>query len=284
MLPKYIFLFMFIVTNSFSLSMQSRPLLPNNFLFTTCSPGMEKAIKADFSVSSPEYRFSFSRPGLITWKNMQGEVLPSLSITSPLVRSYGVSIGQVESPAEIVKCVANLGSDKPFVLHVFGRDDGSIGSQHPDAIREQRQRVESTRKEILEISGTLGMSSFWKSVHSDLESFKPSEGDLVIDVVVGDVGEKLFLGHHQHSSKFVTQQTGAVVSVRKHSSNPGGLTEIILPLEAPSRAYLKMEEAIEYLQLVIEPGDVALEIGSAPGGACYSLLQRGAIISLSNVT
>ena len=39
------------------------------------------------------------------------------------------------------------------------------------------------------------------------------------------------------------------------------------PIEAPSRAYLKVEEALRWAGAMIElrTGDTALEIGSAPG-------------------
>lgn len=48
-----------------------------------------------------------------------------------------------------------------------------------------------------------------------------------------------------------------------------------LPAEAPSRAWMKVEEAIELFKLDVKSGDTALEVGSAPGGAVYNLLKRG---------
>ena len=44
---------------------------------------------------------------------------------------------------------------------------------------------------------------------------------------------------------------------------------------APSRAYYKLEEAIVAADLPLRAGDVAVELGSAPGGASYALLRRG---------
>jgi 23S rRNA (cytidine2498-2'-O)-methyltransferase len=48
-----------------------------------------------------------------------------------------------------------------------------------------------------------------------------------------------------------------------------------VPPEAPSRAYRKLEEALAWSGAPVRAGDVAFEIGCAPGGASYALLHRG---------
>lgn len=60
-----------------------------------------------------------------------------------------------------------------------------------------------------------------------------------------------------------------------NSPTPGGFSDAILPDLAPSRAYLKVVDGLRYMNLTIPVGDNALEIGSAPGGATYALLERG---------
>ncbi|MBY0516658.1 MAG: hypothetical protein K2P81_07115 [Bacteriovoracaceae bacterium] len=57
--------------------------------------------------------------------------------------------------------------------------------------------------------------------------------------------------------------------------DPLQLSHLELPAEAPSRAWLKAEEAIELSGLDLKSGDSAIEVGSAPGGAVYALLKRG---------
>lgn len=71
---------------------------------------------------------------------------------------------------------------------------------------------------------------------------------------------------------------GKFWSDRLKPSSPGGLFKIDLPKDAPSRAYLKIEEAIHYLQLNLKPNEAACEIGASPGGACFALLQRGLFV------
>jgi 23S rRNA (cytidine2498-2'-O)-methyltransferase len=68
---------------------------------------------------------------------------------------------------------------------------------------------------------------------------------------------------------------GRLQRPERHSAYPGGKFPLELPPGAPSRAYLKIEEAIAVFGLPLRAGDSALEIGSAPGGASSALLGRG---------
>lgn len=92
----------------------------------------------------------------------------------------------------------------------------------------------------------------------------PRLGDVVIDVVVGAPGEPLLVGAHRAGPR--------------HPRVPGGFFDVPLPEAAPSRAYLKIEEAVRWSGAEPTPGDVALEVGSAPGGACFALLERGLVV------
>jgi 23S rRNA (cytidine2498-2'-O)-methyltransferase len=90
----------------------------------------------------------------------------------------------------------------------------------------------------------------------------PAEpGELVADVIVGAPGEPAWLGAHRHD--------------RLRSPRPGGAVPAALPDDAPSRAYTKIEEAIAWAGLAVARGQVALEIGAAPGGAALALARRG---------
>lgn len=55
---------------------------------------------------------------------------------------------------------------------------------------------------------------------------------------------------------------------------PFGNPNIILPEESPSRAYLKISEAFSLVDFELK-GQTVLELGSAPGGASYSMIQKG---------
>lgn len=56
---------------------------------------------------------------------------------------------------------------------------------------------------------------------------------------------------------------------------PQGVPLLALPEGAPSRAWLKLEEAAALFDIPFRAGQRAVEIGSAPGGATHALLERG---------
>lgn len=85
-------------------------------------------------------------------------------------------------------------------------------------------------------------------------------GELVADVIVA-AGEPAWLGVHRHGAH--------------HVSDPGGAIPVDVPADAPSRAYAKLEEAIAWSGLPVAAGQVALDIGCAPGGATLALARRG---------
>lgn len=58
-------------------------------------------------------------------------------------------------------------------------------------------------------------------------------------------------------------------------NHPLQLSGIQLPEDAPSRAWLKIEEAMQLFNLPMSEGMTALEVGAAPGGAVWSLLNHG---------
>jgi len=103
--------------------------------------------------------------------------------------------------------------------------------------------------------------SWSRTGEPDSESPLAKLDDKVLDVITIDDGE-IWLGCHIHREGM--------------SPRAGGFfPENLKPEGAPSRAYLKLVEAIERFSIPFKRGQKALEIGSAPGGACYGLLERG---------
>ncbi len=85
-------------------------------------------------------------------------------------------------------------------------------------------------------------------------------GELVADVMIA-ADEPAWLGLHRASDD--------------QPAHAGGAIPVDVPADAPSRAYAKLDEAIAWARLPIAAGDVALDIGSAPGGAALALARRG---------
>jgi hypothetical protein len=91
------------------------------------------------------------------------------------------------------------------------------------------------------------------------------EGRLADGAVVGtviEVGpEDYWTGLHWHG--------------RLLSPDPGGASGVEMPEDAPSRAWLKLEEAVRFFDLRFRAEDVVVELGCAPGGVILALLRRG---------
>lgn len=85
---------------------------------------------------------------------------------------------------------------------------------------------------------------------------------------------------------FFTQNDTAWVGYSprgNNSSNPMGIMRLRFPSKAPSRSTLKLDEA--FLQFVtsdqeerLAPGLNAVDLGAAPGGWTYQLVQRGMFV------
>lgn len=219
------------------------------FHFTTCRAGAEPALKRDVArrhggALTP----AFMKPQLITWKDLGTGTLAGP--LSPFARVSGMSLGLCKTIPEIVAHALRLPA-RPLRLHVFPRNT------HEDGISPEDWRpIDALAVEIAQALREAGIQ---------LESrLPPASGDTLFDVVVGDAAtESFFVGLHTH-------RPGC-------HAEPGGLPRVTLSDTVPSRAWLKLEQALAWRGWDQEDwrGRLALDLGCAPGGATYSLLSRG---------
>ncbi|HSS02482.1 MAG TPA: hypothetical protein VLM79_35725 [Kofleriaceae bacterium] len=227
-----------------------------DFVFATCLPGMEPALKLDVARARPELRLAYSRPGLVTFKSARA-VDPDDTPGSVFARVWGRSVGAASDPATAALQLAPLGATR---VHVFAREPQD--SERGDASDDSRgDGAAGSRGD-----GAAGSASAAAALLAPWQSLGPGGlaqlGELVADVIVApEAGEPAWLGVHRHD--------------RFRLPHAGGAIPVEMPAEAPSRAYAKIEEAIAWAGLAIEPGQVALEIGAAPGGAVLALARRG---------
>lgn len=225
----------------------------SNFLFTVCQVGAESTLKEEVSKNYPDLRFAFSRPGYVTFKSIQPQGLtPQFHFQSVFARAFGFSLGQVKGESrdplyEAIEKIRPLSKSGKLRLHLWERDFYAPGE-------EPLHYVRGSLSLPLEREIRSRMPEVWE------ESTLAQPGDLVFDVVVLE-SDHFGFGYHWHSAL--------------HSPFPGGYFQKELPQQAPSRAYLKLEEVLHWSQAPMRRGDLAVEIGSAPGGASYALLQRG---------
>ena len=214
------------------------------------------------------------RPGLLTWKCEPALALDDRAdelAMAVFFRAFGASLGRAGSASEVAERVQSLmasGLALPsgLGLQVYARpgrhDDDSPRDGEAEAPFDSR--IPEVTAAIVEALPALRLRP------------GPAQqpGELLLDVVLpprsqhpdapaiaplGD--EPWLLGLHRHCVG--------------RSPHPGGRLPLRLPPEAPSRAWLKLEEGLAFGGLPLRSGQVAVEIGAAPGGASWALLQRG---------
>ncbi len=234
----------------------------NSFLFATCQVGAEIALKHDAArAREPELKFAYSRPGFLTFK-VGTEARPSWTSMVPSIfaRATGVVLGK-ELAAQVPRRALSAAQEiadrgKKVVLHVYERDEYEPGEE-PD-VYFPGLRAAEMEKSIRAFEGASG-------AFEEFSEARP--GDLVLDVIwIQDAADpasaEWWFAAHRHAAG--------------RSPYPGGKAPFSLPPGAPSRAYLKIQEALDWAGLKIQPGEVAVEVGCAPGGAVSFLLERGA--------
>ena len=227
-----------------------RPSMP--FLFVCCQAGAEATVKSDLICESPDWRLAFSRPGFVTFKLPSPEIDNSPQLKSAFARTYGWSVGRTE--------VGNVSAASDLLLgkrihhiHVWPRDiclPGDRGFQ-PGPTKECNE----IGARLLAATRSRGIANAKVAVNRQAKI-----GQTVLDCVVVDENQ-WWIGYHTVSC--FGQQW------------PGGVPDIKIPETIVSRAYLKMDEALQWSRLPVQKGDAVVEIGSAPGGACQRLLEGG---------
>ena len=224
----------------------------NSFVFVVCQAGAEPVLKSEVAKNHPELRFAYSRPGFVTFKWLGEHSLPpDFRLESVFGRAYAISLGKVKlSSPDFLEQITSwtdllAPSAKKLRLHVYERD------QHKPGEEPLGYEFGNWKKKL------------YRKV-SKLDRFLVEEkarvGDIVLNLVAVEEDEVW--------GGYFTQE-------EPHSPFAGGRIPVDYPKEAPSRAYLKLEEALIWSGAPVRTGDTAVEIGSAPGGASYALLKRG---------
>ena len=235
------------------------------FLFAACQPGSEAALKGDVARRHPQLRFAFSRPGFVTFRVADDPADDSPpALRSPFARTWGHSVGKVmgADAAEIARAVwasaatlqAPDGAARFRHLHVWQRDGALQGDEGFDAAVETPAQA----------AGAQLLAAHPATAAAPSLNAEVAAGESVLDCVLVEPRE-WWLGWHRAQSP--------------ETRWPGGVPPLGAPAGMISRAYLKIEEALRWSELPLRAGDRCVEIGSAPGGSCAALLERGCIVT-----
>lgn len=239
--------------------------MPARFLFAATQAGAERALKNEVARDRPKLRFAFSRPGFVTFRLPDGST-KDLKLDCVFARTWGHSLGKASADDDALLAreawrlvTTHLPGDVAGELrhlHVWQRDRALPGDEGYDpAAAELEHAVGAT---LLEQRPRPGPAS------QPAVNITAAEGDLVLDCVLVERYE-WWLGWHRAAAP--------------ETRWPGGVSPIVLPQRLVSRAYLKIVEALEWSQLPVTAGDRCIEIGSAPGGSCLALLERGLLVT-----
>jgi 23S rRNA (cytidine2498-2'-O)-methyltransferase len=237
----------------------------NRFLFAACQPGFEAALKGDVARRHPTLRFAFSRPGFVTFRVADDAADDSPpALRSPFARTWGCSLGKVvgadarELARDFWTLVATArereGVKQFQHLHVWQRDSALPGDEGFDP----------TAATPAQETGALLLAQRPKAATPPSLNAEVPPGEAVLDCVLVEPHE-WWVGWHRADSP--------------ETRWPGGVPLLSAPANMISRAYLKIEEALRWSELPLKSGDRCVEIGSAPGGSCAALLERGCIVT-----
>jgi 23S rRNA (cytidine2498-2'-O)-methyltransferase len=227
-------------------------VISSQFVFTICQIGAEKALKEEMARIQPSLRFAFSRPGFITFKVAEGQADGLWNPGSVFARAFGVSLGKGTEIKSYIQ-VLHARSGGALRLHVWERDQHLPGDEPPDF--EQGPAAEALETRLRrEYPGIFA------------EGSQAREGDTVFDAVIiepesADHPAEIWWGWHVHK--------------KGRSPFPGARPPLVQPEAAPSRAWLKLEEMNYWMGTPLRAGDIAVEVGSAPGGMTFAMLERG---------
>lgn len=228
-----------------------------------CQAGAEAPLKAEIARRYRDFRFAFSRPGFVTFKvpdDLRND--RQFELKSVFARTSGFSIDRISGPdvqARVGNAWGLLSKRYPPEslaqfqnIHVWERDrrlpgdDGFEPGISPVAREAGEQFIGADPSPGLETQRVLnGLAA---------------TGKRVLDIVLVEPDQWWLGWHRAHSGS---------------STWPGGVPDISLPEGTVSRTYLKMVESLDWSEFPVQRGDACVEIGSAPGGSCQALLERG---------
>jgi 23S rRNA (cytidine2498-2'-O)-methyltransferase len=211
------------------------------FYFSVCQAGAEKAMREEVLSEFPHLKFAFSRPGFVTFKEEDDQKPLIKDARGIFTRLFGQSIGQAKTSEDLEKLIAGI--PEGAVIQAFERDQHVPGDE-PDSFK-------AGSKIQMELSKLKSIPKFDRV---------PVLNQAVYDLIWLDEGH-VFLGKHIHRDYL--------------DPAPGNAPVLKLPTHSPSRAYLKIAEALHRIKPEIHPGLQVLEVGCSPGGATTCMMDLG---------
>ena len=244
------------------------PASRGGFLLVACQGGAEEALCRRQQEVLPQVAKGVWRRGAVTFRLPEAtadspgfdppdDFFPDLTFARAVIRSLGQATGSTE-PELCDNLLSLTGTTAWDNVHVWVRAPRGATA---DEAAAQAAALRATILEALQARRLLGRHALARILDDPIAQ----PGDLVLDCIIDEEGEspvkRLWVGWHRAQTP--------------PSQWPGGLYPVALPADKVSRAWLKLDEAIATFAIPLEPGQRAVELGCAPGGACQRLLEAG---------
>jgi 23S rRNA C2498 (ribose-2'-O)-methylase RlmM len=236
------------------------PMPSGKFAFFTCQVGAEAELKREVLSEFPEFKFSYSRPGFLTFVDPASSVHPELETQAIFARTWGMNVGRAAPDELIEKLSPLLGEWQPDLLHLYDADRFFPGDE-PESFRvnEHSSSKLAAVREALDASGRSEIP---------INSVAPPSS-LVLHVIAVPTSTR------DRKSPSEWWFGLSRVALKDERRFPGARPSITVPENAPSRAYVKFSEARMKAEIPFRANEVALEIGCTPGGTLLALLELG---------
>lgn len=246
--------------------MTSRSLAESPFVFVACNVHATRYCRAEIARKYPDWLPAFSRPGFLTYK-LPEPPAERIALHATFARTFGVSLLQAKTAAvdEVVQLVLRTidevnRSGKALSapdFHIWERTHSPYPGLVPDSTGPDSNADADDGGEFV-----LAVEQVRAAFPQSSININPSPADSrVIDLV------RLDKGHWA---------TGIHLCGTIVQRWPGGFPPVAAPPSVISRAWYKLHEALLWSGLPVAPGDLCVEVGSAPGGSCQRLLEIGA--------
>lgn len=244
------------------------PAIRGGFLLVGCQGGAEEALCRRQQAVLPQVSKGVWRRGAVTFRLPEAsadspgfdppdDFFPDLTFARAVIRSLGQAKGSTEQE-QIDDLLGLAGTTSWDNVHAWVRAPRGATA---DEAAAQAAALRAKILEALQARRLLGRHALERII--DDPTAQP--GDLVLDCIIDEEGDspsqRLWVGWHRANTP--------------PSQWPGGLYPVALPADKVSRAWLKLDEAIATFAIPLEPGQRAVELGCAPGGACQRLLEAG---------
>lgn len=194
------------------------------------------------SVSSSEFIFALTNPG--TERAMKLEVETMDLGWRPGYQKRGFLTFKADRPFSLDSLDQEIACSRRLCL--------SVGKA-------------STREAAIALLGDVRIVQHARFHDRRMQGIQDKAGDLprqgeVVGTVVELGPDEFWAGIHKH--------------LRFLSPYPAGDGGLVMPEKSPSRAWLKLEEAVKFFGVNFGPSDRVVELGCAPGGVVLALLDR----------